>query len=124
MSDNFEFPIKNFKSRAKLLDWYLIHSDQQNGFYCESCLKHKNEKLVLVSIIDKKIHPDPNYDCPGRVLPCCLDCGLKHNLINQNRIDTADIMHEETKWEKQLNPIVQWSNEALKIVKNRMKVEI
>lgn len=113
---SYEFPIKDFESKAKKLKWYLINS-HECGFYCESCLQHEYEKFVLVSIVDK----DLKEGIVGRVLPCCLECGLKYNLIDPKKISNANkiVKEDEIEWDKQLKPLKEFGQQVTKIVMDK-----
>ena len=80
---NFEFPISEFQERCKGLKWFLERIPTKNGIYCESCLKWiswESDALCLGAIVDRKPSENVMDHCPGRVLPCCVPCGLKHDI--------------------------------------------
>lgn len=124
---NFEFPIKNFSKRAKKLKWFVTRISTKSGFYCEGCLKlipYVADGLSLVAIVDRKASKNIMDHCSGRVLPCCIPCGIKYNIIKQKNIDSLTeefLIDCEQAWENELNEIDTFCKISNEIVKKHFQ---
>jgi len=120
---SFEFPIKNFAERCHDLKWVVLPISTEHGFYCESCLTkfpYTDDGLLLSSIVDREPSDDIMKHCTGRVLPCCIDCGIKHGIVTKPQIDslTLEDIHKNMElWReevKEIDRFCSWINEHIR----------
>ena len=124
MSESHEFPIRDFAGRCKSLKWFVTPTPTQNGIYCEACRKKipfTEGPTSLGAIVGRIPSDDIMKHCPGRVLPCCIPCGLKHGIITQKEVDDLTeerLQQNQTAWEQELSEICHFQSDCLKIVES------